>query len=69
MKKIQTEINEINSLISKYSNTEQIPKIELDLILEKLRNAYNSLLFEKTKDTKLPKAESEKKNNVEIYKY
>lgn len=61
IKKIQTEIYEINSLISKYSSTEEIPKIELDLVLEKLRKTYNSLFFEKTEETKLPKVESEKK--------
>ena len=46
---IKKLLDEINSCIGKYQSLQEIPTIERDIILQKLRSAYDSLCFpEKT---------------------
>lgn len=42
---IKKLLDEINSCIGKYQSLQEIPTIERDIILQKLRSAYDSLCF------------------------
>ena len=55
---IINDINEIKNIINGFKNKKSVPQIELDLVLEKLRNLYDVLLMIDQKDIKADKTES-----------